>query len=56
MAAILDTGTEQFSNSESPCHPDASHQVSAQSDLQFWRRWLEEFQEGRHGGHLGYCN
>ena len=29
MAAILDIGTEEFSNSESPCHPDASHQVSA---------------------------
>ena len=24
-------GTERFSNSESPCHPNASHQVSAQS-------------------------
>ena len=38
MAAILDIGTEQFSNSESPCHSDASHQVSAQSDLPFGRR------------------
>ena len=38
MAAILDTGTEQLSNSESPCHPDASHQVLAQSDLMFGRR------------------
>ena len=27
-----------FSNSESPCHPDASHQVSAQSDLRFERK------------------
>ena len=35
MAAILDIGTERFSNSESPCHPDASHQVSAQPDLLF---------------------
>ena len=26
-----------FSNSESPCHSNASHQVSAQSNLQFWR-------------------
>ena len=33
MAAILDTGTERLSNSESPCHPNASHQVLAQSDL-----------------------
>ena len=39
MAIILDTGTEWFSNSESPFHPDASHQVSAQPDV--WRisRW-----------------
>ena len=27
-----------FSNSESLCHCDASHQVSAHSDLQFGRR------------------
>ena len=32
MAAILDIGTELI-NSEFPCHPDASHQVSAQTDL-----------------------
>ena len=38
MAVILDTGTERFSNSESPFHPDASHQVSAQLDLLFGRR------------------
>ena len=38
MATILDTGTEQFSNSESPCHPYASHQVLAQYDLLFGRR------------------
>ena len=39
MAVILDTGTEWFSNSESPFHPDASHQVSTQPDV--WRisRW-----------------
>ena len=37
MAAILDIGTELFSNSESPCHPNASHQVSAQSELQLGR-------------------
>ena len=35
MAAILDTGTERVNDSESPCHPDASHQVLAQSDLLF---------------------
>ena len=38
MAVILDIGTERFSNSESQCHPDASHQVQAQSELLFWRR------------------
>ena len=37
MVAIFDTGTERFSNFESPCHPDASFQVSAQSDLLYWR-------------------
>ena len=45
MAAILDIGTERFSNSESSCHPDASHQVSAHPDLHFWRRCgLKNFQ------------
>ena len=38
MAVIFDTGNELFSNSESPFHPDASHQVSAQPDLLFGRR------------------
>ena len=38
MATILDIGNEQFSNSESPCHPDASHQVSAQPYLVFGRK------------------
>ena len=38
VAAILDIGTERFSNSESLCHCDASHQVSAQSDLRFLGR------------------
>ena len=38
LATILATGTERSSNSESPCHPNASHQVSAQSDLLFGRR------------------
>ena len=37
MAAILDIGTEQFSNSKSLCHSDASHQVSAESDFRFGR-------------------
>ena len=50
-----------FHNSDSLCRSDASHQVLAQSDLQFGRcclkifsRW--SFQDGRHGGHLGYLN
>ena len=38
MAAILDIETERFSNSESPCQLDASHQVLAQADLRFGRR------------------
>ena len=29
----LDIETERFSNFESPCHPDASLQISAQSDF-----------------------
>ena len=39
-----------FSNFESLCHCDASHQVLAQSDLQFGRRC------GLNGSHLGYWN
>ena len=38
MATTLDTGTKRFRNSESPCHPDASHKVLAESDLLFGRR------------------
>ena len=38
MAAILDIGMEDFSNSESLCPSDASHQVSAQSNLWSGRR------------------
>ena len=46
-----------FSNSESLCRCDASHQVLAQSDLRFWEKMsFEEFQDGRHGSHLGYRN
>ena len=50
MAAILDTGTERFSNSESPCHPDASHQVSAQSDLRFGRYGLKNLKRAAMAG------
>ena len=58
VAAILDIGTERFSNSESLCHCDASHQVLAQSDLRLGRRCpLKNFKmAGGHGGHLGYRN
>ena len=99
----LPSEQNNFSNSESLCHCDASHQVSALSDFwfgrcclknfkmatmaildiatewfeQFWISmlcrclpssfgsiWLmvweemsfEEFQDGHHGGHLGYRN
>ena len=38
MAPISDIGTEPFSNSESPSHTNASHQVLAQPDLLFGRR------------------
>ena len=38
MVAILDIGNEGFCNFESPCHSDASIQVSEQSDLLYWRR------------------
>ena len=51
MAIILDTGTEWFSNSESPFHPDASHQVSAQPDTVWEEMWFQEFQDGSHLGH-----
>ena len=37
MTAIFDIGRNNFSNSESLCCSDASHQVSAQSDLWFGR-------------------
>ena len=35
MVAILDIGTNDLSSAESPCRSDASHQVSAQTDLRF---------------------
>ena len=42
-----------FSNSESLCHCDASHQVLAQSNYGLEEMSFEEFQDG---GHLGYRN
>ena len=47
---------KDFSNSESLCHCDASHQVLAQSNLVLVEMLFEEFQDGHHGGHLGYWN
>ena len=48
MATILDIGNERCSNSESLCHPDASHQVSS-IQLTVWEEmWFEEFQDGGH--------
>ena len=40
VAAILDIGMEPFSDFQTLCHCDASHQVSAQSDLGCRRRHL----------------
>ena len=37
VAAILDMAKDTFSNSESLCCSDTSHQVSAQSNLKFGR-------------------
>ena len=45
-----------FSSSESPCLPNASHQVSAQSDTVREQMSFEDFQDAHHGGHLGYWN
>ena len=43
MATILAIGTKWSSTSESLCHPDESHQVSAASDLLFGRCGLKNF-------------
>ena len=43
-----------FSNFESLCHCDASHQVSAKSDLVHRRCCLKNFKMA--AGHLGYWN
>ena len=44
---------KDFSNFESPSHCDASHQVSAQSDMVWEEMLFEEFQDG---GLLGHPN
>ena len=56
LAAILDLGTEQIYSSKSPCHPNASHQVWAQSNLPFRSRRSLKIQDSHSGGHLGYWN
>ena len=56
MAAFLDIGTEVFSNSESPCHPNDSHRFSSIPLLVREEMLFEEFQDSRHGGHYGYLN
>ena len=33
MVVILDIGTDNFSNSEPPCWPNASYQVLVHSDI-----------------------
>ena len=38
MAVNLDFGAKNFSNSKSPCHPNASHQVLTKSKLPFGSR------------------
>ena len=46
-----------FSNFESLCHFDISHQVSAESDLGFGRRCrLKNFKMAANGDHFGYRN
>ena len=44
----------EFSNSDSLCHSDASHQVSAQSDMVWEQMSFEDFQDGHLGSHLRY--
>ena len=45
-----------FSNSESLCRSDASHQVLAQSDPRWEEMLFEEFQDGPNSSQLGYPN
>ena len=45
-----------FNKFKSLCYCDASHQVSAQSDLAFGRSCHLKSFKMAHGGHLGYQN
>ena len=58
MAAITwKSELNHFSSSESTCHSDASHHVSGQTDLSFWKEmWFEDFQNCHYGSHLGKQN
>ena len=40
-----------FSYSESPCHPNNSYQLSFREQM-----WFDDFQDGHHCGHLWYRN
>ena len=56
MVAILDISTEQFSTYEFLCCFKASHRFSS-IRLTAWEEMsLKGFQDGLHGGHLGYWN
>ena len=52
IAAILDIKMD-YSNSKSPCGPNASHQVWAQSDRVPEQMWFQNFQDGHPGHHIG---
>ena len=43
-----------FSQFQSISHPDASYQVSSQLAFGFRRSKKKDFQDGHHGGHLGF--
>ena len=43
-----------FSQFQSISHPDASYEVSSQLAFGFRRRSEKKFQDGHHGGHLGF--
>ena len=47
---------KDFSNSESLCHCDASHQVLVNPTYGLGGDVIEEFHNGVHGGLLGYRN
>ena len=53
MGAILDIGTDEFNNSKSPYHPNASPLNLGSIQLIVWEQmWFEDFQDGHCGGIL----